>query len=171
MINLWFCLLPRKWTISCSSKKQLTVALSRIEAKYRGAAVVACEAVWLKKILKDLGVPIKDLIPLYCDYEQYSSGSEPNVPCTHEAYRSVVSLHLRARSGWRCRHSTHQPESPDTQHLHVKPWINNPWLAKVEGEYKLNTIQTGYQSKRTSTEEDDQSWAWGGVLRIKLNPV
>ena len=112
--------------IPWSSKKQPTVYLLSTDAEYRGIVMATCEAVWLKKILKDLGVPIKDLIPLYCDYEQYSSGSEPNVPCTHEAYRSVVSLHLRARSGWRCRHSTHQPESPDTQHLHVKPWINNP---------------------------------------------
>ena len=32
-----------------------------------GPAVAACEAVWLKRVLKDLGVPIKDLIPLYFD--------------------------------------------------------------------------------------------------------
>ena len=36
-------------------------------AKYRGATVAACEAVWLKRILNDLGVPIKDLTPLFCD--------------------------------------------------------------------------------------------------------
>ena len=53
--------------ISWSSKKQPTVALSSTEAEYRGAAVAACEAVWLKRILKDLGVPIKDPTPLYCD--------------------------------------------------------------------------------------------------------
>ena len=35
------------------------------EAVYRGTMVTACEAIWLKRILKDLGVPIKDLIPLY----------------------------------------------------------------------------------------------------------
>ena len=29
--------------------------------------MAACEAVWLKRILKDLGVPIKDLIPVYRD--------------------------------------------------------------------------------------------------------
>ena len=29
--------------------------------------MAACEAVWLKRILKDLSVPIKDLTPLYCD--------------------------------------------------------------------------------------------------------
>ena len=35
--------------------------------EYRGAAITACEAVWLKRILKDLGVPIKDPTSPYCD--------------------------------------------------------------------------------------------------------
>ena len=51
--------------ISWSSKKQPIVALSSTETEYRGAAVAACDVVWLKRILKDLGVPIKDLILLY----------------------------------------------------------------------------------------------------------
>ena len=29
--------------------------------------MAACEVVWLKRILKDLGVPMKDPTPLYCD--------------------------------------------------------------------------------------------------------
>ena len=29
--------------------------------------MAACEALWLKRILKDLDVPIKDPTPLYCD--------------------------------------------------------------------------------------------------------
>ena len=37
------------------------------EAEYRGATVEACEAVWLKRILKDLDVSIKDAIILCCD--------------------------------------------------------------------------------------------------------
>ena len=53
--------------ISWSSKKQPIVALSSTEVEYRGAVVAACEAVWLKRILKDLGVPIKDPSPLFCD--------------------------------------------------------------------------------------------------------
>ena len=53
--------------ISWSSKKQPIVALSSTNAEYRGATVAACEAVWLKRILKDLGIPIKDPTPLYCD--------------------------------------------------------------------------------------------------------
>ena len=46
---------------------QPTIALSSTKAEYRGTVVVACEVVWLKRILKDMGVPIKDLIPLYCN--------------------------------------------------------------------------------------------------------
>ena len=29
--------------------------------------MAACEAVWLKRILNDLGIPIKDPTSLYCD--------------------------------------------------------------------------------------------------------
>ena len=36
-------------------------------AEYMGTIVTACEAVWLKRILKDLGVPITDPIRLFCD--------------------------------------------------------------------------------------------------------
>jgi hypothetical protein len=41
--------------ISWSSKKQPTVALSSMEAEYRGAAIATCEVVWLQKLLSDLG--------------------------------------------------------------------------------------------------------------------
>ena len=68
MINLWYLFSLGSGAISCSSKKQPTVALSSTKAKYKGAAVAACEPAWLKRIsLKDLSVPIKDLTPLYCD--------------------------------------------------------------------------------------------------------
>ena len=40
--------------IAWSSKKQLIVALSSTEAEYRGAVVAMCEAIWLKRLLKDL---------------------------------------------------------------------------------------------------------------------
>ena len=41
--------------------------MSSTEAEYRGAAIAACDDVWLKRILKELGVLIKDPIRLYCD--------------------------------------------------------------------------------------------------------
>ena len=40
---------------------------SQGSGRLRGATMVACEVVWLKRILKDLGVSIKDPIFLYCD--------------------------------------------------------------------------------------------------------
>ena len=58
---------PDNGDISWKRKKQLIVALSSIEVEYRGMVVTSYEVVWLKRILKDLGIPIKDLILLYCD--------------------------------------------------------------------------------------------------------
>jgi histone deacetylase 1/2 len=54
-------------TIAWSSKKQPTVALSNTEAEYRGAAVATCEAIWLKRLLKDLQEEVSDATEIYCD--------------------------------------------------------------------------------------------------------
>ena len=53
--------------IAWKSKKQLTVALSSIEVEYRGAAVATCEAIWLKRLLKDLQEEVSDPTTIYCD--------------------------------------------------------------------------------------------------------
>ena len=54
-------------TVSWSSKKQPTVALSSTEAEYRGATMAACEIAWLCKLLQDLGHDVSRAITLYCD--------------------------------------------------------------------------------------------------------
>jgi hypothetical protein len=41
--------------VSWSNKKQPIVALSSTKAKYIGAAIVACEIVWLQKLFSNLG--------------------------------------------------------------------------------------------------------------------
>jgi hypothetical protein len=53
--------------VSWSSKKQPTVALSSIEVEYKGVAIVACEIVWLQKLLSDLGLSMDAPIIIYCD--------------------------------------------------------------------------------------------------------
>jgi hypothetical protein len=53
--------------ISWSSKKQPTVALSSMEAEYRGVAIAACEIVWLQKLFSDLGQSVDALVIIYCD--------------------------------------------------------------------------------------------------------
>jgi len=54
-------------TVTWSSKKQPTVALSSTEAEYRGAAMAACEVVWLRKLLGDLGLHVDRHVVIYCD--------------------------------------------------------------------------------------------------------
>jgi hypothetical protein len=53
--------------ISWSSKKQPTVALSSMEAEYKGATIVACEVVWLQKLLSDFGQSMDAPVVIYCD--------------------------------------------------------------------------------------------------------
>ena len=50
-----------------SSKKQPTVALLSTEAEYRGVAIATCEAIWLKRLLKDLQVEVSDPTTIYYD--------------------------------------------------------------------------------------------------------
>jgi hypothetical protein len=60
----------RSGAVSWSSKKQPTVTLSSMEAEYRGATIVACEVVWLQKLLSDLGQSVDAPIIIYCDKHQ-----------------------------------------------------------------------------------------------------
>jgi hypothetical protein len=48
-------------------RKQPTVALSSTEAEYKAAVSATCEAVWLKRILGDIGLHQKNPTPLMCD--------------------------------------------------------------------------------------------------------
>jgi hypothetical protein len=53
--------------VSWSSKKQPTIALSSMEAEYKGVTIVACQVVWLQKLLSDLGQLVDVPIVIYCD--------------------------------------------------------------------------------------------------------
>ena len=55
----------RSAAISWSSKKQPTVAST--EAEYRTAPVATSEAIWLKRLLKDLQMPISEPITIHYD--------------------------------------------------------------------------------------------------------
>eukprot|EP00253_Pinus_taeda_P001803 PITA_01803 len=53
--------------VTWTSKKQQVVALSSIEAEYRGAVKTACEAVWLRCMLEDMHVSQTNPTSLFCD--------------------------------------------------------------------------------------------------------
>jgi hypothetical protein len=73
--------------VSWSSKKQPTVALSNTKAQYRGAAIAACEIVWLKKLLSDLGQSMDAPIAIYCD--NISSKLFANDPIHHASTKHI----------------------------------------------------------------------------------
>ena len=53
--------------VTWRSKKQNVVARSSAEAEFRGMALVVCEALWLRLLLRDLGCLPMQPIQLYCD--------------------------------------------------------------------------------------------------------
>ena len=53
--------------ISWRSKKQTHVACSSIEAEYRDLSDTTSELLWLRWLLKDLGMSISSATPLYCN--------------------------------------------------------------------------------------------------------
>ena len=50
-----------------ATKKQPTVALSSIEAEYRGTTVAACEVAWLQMLLHELDIQVQRPVVIYCD--------------------------------------------------------------------------------------------------------
>ncbi|KAM0970849.1 hypothetical protein ACFX13_019124 [Malus domestica] len=53
--------------VTWKSKKQHVIARSSAEAKYRAMTATACELIWLKRLLLDLGFPITTPMSLMCD--------------------------------------------------------------------------------------------------------
>jgi hypothetical protein len=57
----------RSGVVSWNSKKKPTVVVSSTKVVYRSATIVACEVVWLQKLLSDLGQLMDVLVVIYCD--------------------------------------------------------------------------------------------------------
>jgi hypothetical protein len=74
--DFWGCKVERRSTsgtcqllgrslVSCSSKKQHSIALSTVEAEYIAAGSCCAQILWIKATLNDFGVKFKQL-PLLC---------------------------------------------------------------------------------------------------------
>ena len=53
--------------VTWKSKKQKVVARSSIEPEFRGMAHGVCELLWIRNILRDLGIEYATPMNLYCD--------------------------------------------------------------------------------------------------------
>ncbi|KAH7433075.1 hypothetical protein KP509_07G054000 [Ceratopteris richardii] len=62
-----YCFSLGSGIFSWVSRKQPTLALSSTEAEYKAACFASCEAVWLRRILADIGFPSNMPIVLKCD--------------------------------------------------------------------------------------------------------
>jgi hypothetical protein len=79
--------------IAWQSKLQTTVAVSTMEAEYMAAFGAIQELIWLKGVLRELGILIVDPIKLNMDAKSAIAFSEePHASQTQQTYRYQVSL-------------------------------------------------------------------------------
>ncbi|XP_074266280.1 secreted RxLR effector protein 161-like [Silene latifolia] len=76
---------------SWSSKKQKSVAQSSAEAEYISAAIATSQAIWLRRILEDIGEAQKDATTIFCDNK--SAIAMAKNPVYHSRSRHIAIKH------------------------------------------------------------------------------
>ena len=103
------------------SKKQPTVALSSTEVEYKAACIAACEAVWLRRILQDIGVLVEDATVLKCDNQSCMAIAKN--PMFHARTKHIeILLCTRAHRGWSHRAGVLSHRGQLRRHLHEGSW-------------------------------------------------
>jgi hypothetical protein len=77
--------------VSWSSKKQPTVALSTAEAEYIAASSTSTQAIWMARLLEELGMEIGKPIKVYCDNQ--STISMTKNPVFHNRTKHIDIRH------------------------------------------------------------------------------
>lgn len=76
--------------VAWSSRKQPIVTLSTTEAEYVAAATCACQAIWMKRILKEIGHEQDEEMVLFCD-------NTSTIKLSKNAVMHGKSKHIRVR--------------------------------------------------------------------------
>eukprot|EP00253_Pinus_taeda_P034771 PITA_34771 len=77
--------------ISWSSKKQPTVSLSSIEPEYKALCSASCEAIWIRRILEDVGKTQQEPTVIICDNQ--STIKLANNPIYHARTKHIETQH------------------------------------------------------------------------------
>ncbi|XP_051122682.1 secreted RxLR effector protein 161-like [Andrographis paniculata] len=81
--------------ISWCSKKQNTVALSSCEAEYMAATMATQECLWIKRLMEEILVPIRNAIPISCDNENDNAAdvfTKPLAKAKFEVFREPLGI-------------------------------------------------------------------------------
>eukprot|EP00253_Pinus_taeda_P018842 PITA_18842 len=81
--------------VSWYSRKQRSIALSTVEAEYMVASQVACEAIWMRKIIVGLFGQMMDPTVIYCDNQSCIKLSENPVFHDRSKHIDIRYHHLR----------------------------------------------------------------------------
>ena len=88
-----FCTFVGGNLVTWKSKKQNVVARSSAEAEYRAMASTASELIWIKQLLRDMGVKIDQPMKMYCDNN--SARHIASNPVFHERTKHIeVDCHF-----------------------------------------------------------------------------
>eukprot|EP00253_Pinus_taeda_P001797 PITA_01797 len=90
-----YCFNVRSGMISWCSRKQKSVSLSSIEAKYMATNIAMCEAIWLRKLLVNLSRKRIEVTKVYCDNQSCIKLSENPVFYDRPKYINICCHFIR----------------------------------------------------------------------------
>ena len=77
--------------VAWSSKQQAVVALSSCEAEYLACTHAACQIIWMRQLLEELGFPQTEATLLFCD-------NNGTIACTHDPHGHTRMKHIDIRA-------------------------------------------------------------------------
>ncbi|RDX97555.1 hypothetical protein CR513_19660, partial [Mucuna pruriens] len=81
--------------ISWASKKQPVVSLSITEAEYIATALCACQCIWLRRILEQLGAKEKEETVILCDNMVNDEVVRLSFGCSEEQVADIMTKPLK----------------------------------------------------------------------------
>lgn len=98
-----------------SAKKQPTVSQSSTKAKYRALASTAAELIWLRMLLQELCIPIKDIPLLWCEN---LPSIRPCISHSYKIYRIGLPFHTWKWSSKLDHNSSSSITGPASRYIH-----------------------------------------------------